>query len=137
MIFELNINNFPANALLVFCSFICLCKVAYIANNMDPDETAPGLMAFAWCCLKFVSSLTRKWPLRLQQTINFAASFLIFERNKEWYFMRIVCQQTILMKYHALIVISEKVANFEIAVCCKFNVVIYGLMKILQTRVTE
>ena len=33
--------------------------------------------------------------------------------------MRIVCQQTILMKYHALIVIFEKAAQFEIVVCCK------------------
>ena len=28
--------------------------------------------------------------------------------------MRIVCQQTILMKYHALLVIFEKAAKFEI-----------------------
>ena len=28
--------------------------------------------------------------------------------------MRIVCQQTILMKYHALFVIFEKAAKFEI-----------------------
>ena len=28
--------------------------------------------------------------------------------------MRIVCQQTIIMKYHALFVIFLKVANFEI-----------------------
>ena len=33
--------------------------------------------------------------------------------------MRIVCQQTILMKYHALFVIFEKAATFEIVVCCK------------------
>ena len=30
--------------------------------------------------------------------------------------MRIVCQQTILIKYHALFVIFEKAANFEIVV---------------------
>ena len=30
--------------------------------------------------------------------------------------MRIVCQQTILMKYHALSVIFEKAAKFEIVV---------------------
>ena len=34
--------------------------------------------------------------------------------------MRIVCQQTILMKY-ALFVIFEKTAKFEIAVCCKIG----------------
>ena len=43
----------------------------------------------------------------------------LFERNKVWYFMSIVCQQTILMKYHALFVIFEKAAKFEIVVCCK------------------
>ena len=32
--------------------------------------------------------------------------------------MRIVCQQTILMKYHSLFVIFEKAAKFEIVVCC-------------------
>ena len=34
--------------------------------------------------------------------------------------MKIVCQQTILMKYHTLFVIFEKAAKFEIVVCCKF-----------------
>ena len=29
------------------------------------------------------------------------------------------CQQTILMKYHALSIIFEKAAKFEIVVCCK------------------
>ena len=33
--------------------------------------------------------------------------------------MRIVCQQRILMKYHALFVIFAKAAKFEIFVCCK------------------
>ena len=57
---------------------------------------------------------------RLQQTTNFSTSFLIFETNKVWYFMRIVCQQTILVKYHALFVIlKKKTAKFEIVVCCK------------------
>ena len=41
--------------------------------------------------------------------------------------MRIVCQQTILMKYHALFVIFEKAAKFEIVVCCKLYVALYGL----------
>ena len=34
-----------------------------------------------------------------------------FRRNKAWYFMRNVCQQTILMKHHALFSIFEKAAN--------------------------
>ena len=33
--------------------------------------------------------------------------------------MRIVCQQTILMKKHAWFVIFEKAAELEIVVCCK------------------
>ena len=33
--------------------------------------------------------------------------------------MRIICQQTILMKYYALLVIFEKAEKFEIVVCCK------------------
>ena len=39
---------------------------------------------------------------------NFVTSFLIFTKNKVWYFMRIVYLQTILMKYHVLFVILEK-----------------------------
>ena len=31
------------------------------------------------------------------------------------------------MKYHALFVIFEKVAKFEIVVCCELKVVLYGL----------
>ena len=33
--------------------------------------------------------------------------------------MRIIYQQTILMKYQVLFVIFEKEAKFEIVVCCK------------------
>ena len=32
--------------------------------------------------------------------------------------MRIVCQQTILMKYHALFIIFEKIAKIEVVVYC-------------------
>ena len=41
--------------------------------------------------------------------------------------MRIVCQQTIVMKYHALFVIFEKATKFEIVVCSKLLVALYGL----------
>ena len=40
-----------------------------------------------------------------------------------------ICQQTILMKYHDLLVILEKAAIFEIVVCCKLQVALYGLNK--------
>ena len=48
----------------------------------------------------------------MQQTTNFETFSPIFDKNKVWYNLRIVCQQTILMKYHALFVICEKAANF-------------------------
>ena len=48
----------------------------------------------------------------MQQTTNFATSFLIFRRNKVWYFVRTVCQQTILMKYALFVVLkSGKIWN--------------------------
>ena len=50
---------------------------------------------------------------------KFCDIFPSFDKNKVWYFMKIVCQQTILLKYHALFVIFEKAAKFEIVVCCK------------------
>ena len=40
------VNPFPAihnNTTIVICSAFCLCTlVAYIANNMNPDQTAPS-----------------------------------------------------------------------------------------------
>ena len=56
---------------------------------------------------------------QLQQTTNFETSFPIFEKNKVLYFMWIVCQQMILMKYNALFVIFEKASKFKIVLCCK------------------
>ena len=50
---------------------------------------------------------------------DFAKSFPISDKNKVWYYMRIVCQQTILIKYHALLVIFEKAAKFEFVDRCK------------------
>ena len=64
-------------------------------------------------------SMGVKGQSRLQQTTNFATSFPIFDKNKVWYYIRIICQQTILMKYHALFVVFEKAAKFVIVVCCK------------------
>ena len=58
-----------------------------------------------------------KWQSGLQGTTNFAASFPVFDKNKVWYFMRIACQQTILVKYRALYVIFEKAAKFENVKC--------------------
>ena len=52
---------------------------------------------------------------RLQQTTNNATSLLVCDKNKVRYFMRIVCQQTILMKSHALFVIFEKQQNLKLS----------------------
>ena len=70
-------------------------------------------------CYSYVKFLTHKGPITTAADDKIATSFLIFDKNKVLYFMRIVCQQTILMKYHALFVIFEKAAKFEIVVCCK------------------
>ena len=50
---------------------------------------------------------------------KFCDIFQIYDKNKVWYFMRIFCQQTILVKYHALFVIFKKAPKFENVVCCK------------------
>ena len=62
--------------------------------------------------------LTLKAPITTAAD-DFGNIFPNFRQKKVWYYMRIVCQQTILMKYHALLVIFEKAAKFEIVVCCK------------------
>ena len=48
----------------------------------------------------------------MQHKTNFETAFPIFEKNKILYLTRIVCQQTILMKYHDLFAIFEKAAKF-------------------------
>ena len=72
--------------------------------------------------------LTLKGPITTAADDIFCDISSNFEKNKVWYFMRIVCSQTILMKYHALFVIFEKAAKFEIVACCKLHVALYGLM---------
>ena len=70
--------------------------------------------------LSLIFPLTLKAPNTTAADDKFSNIFPNFQKkNKAWYFMRIVCQQTILMKYHALLVIFEKTAEFEIVVCCK------------------
>ena len=63
--------------------------------------------------------LTHKAPIMSAVDDKFCDIFPSFWQNKVWYFMRIVCQQTILMNYHALFVIFEKAAKFDIVVCLK------------------
>ena len=57
----------------------------------------------------------------LQQTPNFGIFFPIFDKNKVRYYMRIVCQQTILMKYHALFVIFEKRQNLKLSSAANYR----------------
>ena len=64
--------------------------------------------------------LTLKAPITTAADDKFCHIFpFFFDKNEVGYFMRIVCQQTILMKYHDLFVIFEKAAKLEIVVCCK------------------
>ena len=58
--------------------------------------------------LKDISINFLKCQSRLQQMTNFVTSILILEKIK----------QMILEKYHALFVVFEKAAKFEIVVCC-------------------
>ena len=60
-----------------------------------------------------VTTSMERVQLTLKAPITTAADdkFWFSTKNKVWYYMRIVCQQTILMKYHALFVIFEKAEN--------------------------
>ena len=92
-------------------------KLEFI-NKQNSVVIKFGLLIYWFSVAKIENSPLRRQS-QLQQKKNFTKSFPIFEKNKVWYFMRIVCQQTIIMKYHALFVILEKAARFESAVCCK------------------
>ena len=42
-------EDFPPFLTIVVCSLVCLCTlIAYIANNMDPDQTAPVGAVWSW-----------------------------------------------------------------------------------------
>ena len=71
---------------------------------------------------------TLKTPITTAADDKFCDNFLNFRKKKIEYFMRIVCQQTILLKYHALFVNFEKSATFETVVCYKLVVALYGLI---------
>ena len=60
-----------------------------------------SFLAVPWGCRRFVNVVFPDLTYLL---------FMVFHENR----------QTILMKYHALFVIFEKAAKFEIVVCCKF-----------------
>ena len=52
--------------------------------------------------------------------------FLIINKNKVWYYMRIVCQQTTLMKYHAIFVIEKKSKIWN----CRLLQIIGGALRV-------
>ena len=80
--------------------------------------------------MKISTILTLKAPITTAADDKFWKILLNFRKNKVWHIIRIVCQQTILMKYHALFVIFEKAAKFEIVVCCKLQAALYRLSSI-------
>ena len=89
-----------------------------VSNSLDSDQDPCSVSSdLGLNCLQRISA-TFKERANLQQTTisNFAAFSKI--TNKAWYFMRIVCWQTILMIYHTLFFseIRKDVAKF--VVCC-------------------
>ena len=59
--------------------------------------------------------LTLKAPIKTAADDKFCNIFPIFRKNKVRYFKRIVCQQTILLKYHALFVILKNGQNLKLS----------------------
>ena len=78
-------------------------KQSFIALDSAIQYISYNFFALNMWSADYICCIYLKRQSRLQQTTNFSTSFRIFEKkNKVWYCMRIVCQQTILMKYHAL-----------------------------------
>ena len=72
--------------------------------------------------------LTLKAPISTAADETFWAMFPIFDKNKVCYYMRIVCQQTIIMKYHALFVIFKKTGQkFN----CRLLQIIGGALRVM------
>ena len=71
--------------------------------------------------MDLVVLLTLKVPITTAADDKFFDTFPIFEKNKVRYFTGITCQQTFLMKYHALFVIFEKAAKFLIVVAVDYR----------------
>ena len=62
-----------------------------------------------------MKTLTFKASITIAVDDTFCDVFPNFRKNKVRFFMRIVCQQTILMKYHALFVILKKRQNLKLS----------------------
>ena len=63
--------------------------------------------------------LTPKAQITTAEDNTFCYIFPNFFKKKVWYFMRIVCQQAILMEYHALFAILKKQYNLKLVSAAK------------------
>ena len=87
------------------------------------------LVCVVWCwhfLVILTCFLTFKAPITTAADNKFCDNFPNFRKNKVWYYMRIVCQQTILMKYHALFVIFEKSKIWN----CRLLQIIGGALRV-------
>ena len=73
-------------------------------------------------------NIQKNLPLTLKAPITTAADDKFcdifppnFRKNKVWYYMRIVYQQTILMKYHALLDILKKQQNLKLSSAANYR----------------
>ena len=82
-------------------------------------EFSFGLDKYILLLSKDIDSLILKAPIMTAAGDKICDIFPNFRKHKVWYCTRVVCKQTILMKYHASFVIFEKTAKFEIVFCCK------------------
>ena len=109
------------------CSF----EPLMFANMLSTEK---HVLTHMWWILSFLSCthysfVTLKAPITTAADDKFWYIFPSFRQNKVWYFMKIICQQTILTKYHALFVIFEKVACFE---NCHLLQIIGGALWVMQ-----
>ena len=65
--------------------------------------------------------LTLKAPITTAADDKFWDIFPNFRKKKIWYFVRIVCQQTILIVYHAFFVILKKQQKFKLSSAAKYR----------------
>ena len=99
------------NFLIIFHLFLtqCLGSTSYDFFKITPwyfHESTFLLKNMYAGCNSFhginISKLTLKVPTMTAADDNFCDIFPNIQKKKLWYFMRTVCQQTILIKYHAL-----------------------------------
>ena len=85
----------------------------YIVNRLNPDQAPQNARPDLDPDCIFLKEIFEKVDFEKKQQptkkhvgkekiSNFAVFFFSKITNKAWYFMRIVCWQTILMKYHTL-----------------------------------